>query len=122
MLCWDPNHWRLLDLVLFITPCSTLGFMEQYWQEGSRGWAFCKRTKGKELRKGFGISARMGHTPSKHQSSSEGTHHCKQLRFIQEGHHYTYVELSKSAIDSHTAFVQTKWFFWWDPYITPCRS
>ena len=24
--------------------------MEQYWQEGSRGWAFCKRTKGKELR------------------------------------------------------------------------
>ena len=25
--------------------------MEQYWQEGSGGWAFCKRTKGKELRK-----------------------------------------------------------------------
>ena len=53
----------------------------------------------------------MGHAPSERRSSSEGTHHCKQLRFIQEGHHYTYVELSKSAIDSHTAFVQTKGLF-----------
>ena len=26
MLCWDPNYWRLVDLVLFITPSSTLGF------------------------------------------------------------------------------------------------
>ena len=53
----------------------------------------------------------MGHAPSERRSSSEGTHHCKQLRFIQEGHHYTCVELSKSAIDSNTAFVQTKGFF-----------
>ena len=53
----------------------------------------------------------MGHAPSECRSSSEGTHHCKQLRFIQEGHHYTCVELSKSAIDSNTAFVQTKSFF-----------
>ena len=95
--------------------------MEQYWQEGSRGWAFCKRTKGKELRKGVWDIGTHG-PPSEHRSSSEGTHHCKQLRFTQEGHHYTCVELSKSAIDSHTAFVQTKGFFWWDPYITPCRS
>ena len=53
----------------------------------------------------------MGHAPSECRSSSEGTHHCKPLRFIQEGHHYTCVELSKSAINSNTAFVQTKNFF-----------
>ena len=53
----------------------------------------------------------MGHAPSERRSSSEGTHHCKQLRFIQEGHHFTCVELSKNAIDSNTAFVQTKGIF-----------